>query len=191
VLVGVVLAAGRSSRLGFPKALAELEGETFVARAIRTLTEGGCGEVCVVVAPPHGATIEAVLPGVPVVHNPEPDRGMLSSLQVGLGWAVSRPELGGVLFSLVDHPRLRASTVRCLIAAGTRRALRPVFAGRGGHPVLLDPGAVRDLLAAEPTASIRDVLGTLEDLEVDDPGVVDDIDDLAGLEALGGTSTRE
>jgi len=189
VLVGIVLAAGRSSRLGSPKALAVLDGETFVARAITALRDGGCDQICVVVAPPHAALIEAELSGVAVLHNPNPERGMLSSLQVGLAFAAREPELEAVLFSLLDHPRVRAQTVQELVAshrAAPRRALRPVFGGRGGHPVLLSLDAIRDLLAAPDTASPRDVLGALGDLPVDDPGVVDDVDvpaDLAALES--------
>lgn len=186
--IGIVLAAGRSSRLGSPKALARLDGKTFVERAVESLRVGASAEVCVVVGPPHARAIEAALPGVTVVHNPSPERGMLSSLQIGLAFARERGA-DTVLFSLVDHPRVRPDTVEKLLAGWSgsrRRALRPVFGGRGGHPVVLSADAVTDLLAAAPTASIRDVLGALDDLEVDDPGVVDDIDvpaDLAALES--------
>lgn len=189
MLAGVVLAAGSSSRLGSPKALAVLDGETFVARAIAALRDGGCDAISVVVAPPHAEIIEGELSGVAVLHNPNPERGMLSSLKIGLSFAAREPELEAVLFSLIDHPRVRARTVQELVAtsrAAPCRALRPLFGGRGGHPVLLSPEAIRDLLAAPDTASPRDVLGRITDLPVDDPGVVDDVDvpaDLAALES--------
>lgn len=189
MIVGIVLAAGRSSRLGFPKALAKVDDETFAARATRALRDGGCDEVCVVVGPPHATEIAASLGDVTAVHNPDPDRGMLSSLQVGIAFALAQPRLEAVLFSLVDHPRVRPETVRLMIAARTDGALRPVYQGRGGHPVLLSVELARELARAPVEASTRDLLrGRLADVAVDDPGVVEDIDTNAELVESGATA---
>lgn len=179
-VAGIVLSAGRSSRLGFPKALAELDGVSFVERALDALTRGGCTDVCVVVGPPHEALVRAKLGGVAVVDNPEPERGMASSLQVALARVLRDESVGAVVFSLVDHPCVRADTIAALIACFSARAdfaLRPTFEGRGGHPVLLSRGAAEALASAGAARSVRDVLGSeLRDLPVDDPGVIDDVD---------------
>jgi len=188
VIFGIVLTAGRSSRLGFPKALAQLDGETFVARAVRALREGGADPICVVVAPPHGSAIEAALEGVTFAHNPEPERGMLSSLQVGLAVALRHADLDAVLFSLVDHPRVRPETIRRLAALPLSGARRPVYSGRGGHPVAISAVLARELASAPPTATIRELLvGQFADVIVDDPGVVEDIDTPRDLEDSGGS----
>jgi molybdenum cofactor cytidylyltransferase len=102
-----------------------------------------------------------------------------------------------VLFSLVDHPRVRSETVAALILTFERSAclaLRPVCSGRGGHPVLLSASAVRAVMAAPATASTRDVLalaGGVQDLVVNDAGVVDDIDTVGELDAIGASPSRE
>ncbi|MBI3200983.1 MAG: nucleotidyltransferase family protein [Myxococcales bacterium] len=186
MIVGIVLTAGRSSRLGFPKALAKLDGETFVTWAVRALREGGADEICVVVGPPHASDIVAGVDHVVVAHNPEPERGMLSSLQAGLATALRHADLEAVLFSLVDHPRVRPETLRSLWAPPLVGARRPVYLGRGGHPVAISVALARTLAAAPPTATIRELLATeFEDVSVDDPGVVDDIDTPDQLDASG------
>jgi CTP:molybdopterin cytidylyltransferase MocA len=191
VHVGVVLAAGRSTRTGFPKALAELDGETFVARTLGTLREGGCDSLVLVVAPPHDTAIEGIARADRVARNPAPERGMLSSLQVGIEAALAdHPELRFVVFALVDHPRVRAETVRVLLAHAERTdtsALRPVFEGRGGHPVVLSRAVAQGLLGTN-AASVREAVADMVtwcDLLLDDPAVVDDADTPEALDALG------
>ena len=130
----VVLAGGRSSRMGRPKALLPAGRETFVGRIARTLRDGGAGPV-VVVAPAGdlAARIAAALgphrPPPRVVANPDPDRGQLSSLLVGLA-AIDR--LGedprgaeAALVTLVDVPLVTAATVRALLDRW-RRTRAPV-----------------------------------------------------------------
>lgn len=191
MIAGVVLAAGESARFGGPKALAELGGASFAARSVDALRAAGCEPVIVVVGPPHEAQVAAAVAGCSIARNPSPERGMLSSLQAGLR-EVTRvaPAADAVLFSLLDHPRVRVETIAHLIAERARAecgALRPRVGGRGGHPVLLSRSAVAGLLAAASTASIRDVLaagGGIFDLAVEDDGVLDDIDTPTDLSAL-------
>jgi CTP:molybdopterin cytidylyltransferase MocA len=194
VIVGIVLAAGRSSRFGSPKALAVLEGETLAALAVRTLSTGGCDSVVVVVGPPHEAALRAALTGVELARNSEPERGMLSSLQVGLARVSPMATPTAVVFSLVDHPRVRPDTVARLIAewrSVPERSVRPLHAGRGGHPVVLGPSALAAVTAAEPGATLRDVVraaGGFMDVAVDDPGVLHDVDLPEDLARLAGSA---
>ena len=123
-LIGLVLAAGRSSRMGQPKAvLPDGEGEPFVARVVRTLGEAGLARVFVVAAPDTRDAIETALreqrdpPVVTVLVNPEPDHGQLSSLLTGLAAAGDADSL---LVTLVDVPFVSAETVAAVIAAWKR-----------------------------------------------------------------------
>lgn len=183
-IAGVVLAAGRSGRTSSPKALALLDGEPLVSRAVRTLREGGCEPVVVVVGPPHEAAVAACA-GVPTVRNDAPERGMLSSLQLG---ARTVMPCDALVFSLLDHPRVRPETVALLIArfrAGAD-AVRPRMGGRTGHPALLSGALAEGLFEVSADQSARDVIGDRwTDLDVDDPGILDDLDSDAALAALG------
>ncbi len=192
-VVGIVLTAGRSSRAGFAKALATLEEETLAARIGRTLREGGCDDVWYVVAEPHGADVKAALAGEHFVTNPAPERGMLSSLQAGLR-AVT--DANAVVVALIDHPRVRAETVRLLIDAlrtpGKTGATvtRPQYGERRGHPfVIAREELTRALtLDADANATMRDVVHGAQNAQVvnvNDPYVLDDLDDEAKLRAAG------
>lgn len=194
-VVGIVLAAGRSSRTGSPKALAELDGVPFVKLAAQALVEGGCDSVVVVVGPPHEKAVSKAVHEVRSVRNPYPERGMLSSVRVGLAEVLVRHgSARGVAIALVDHPRVTAKTIAALLArwreaAGVTAggcAVRPVYAGRGGHPVILSREVGESLLLSDASTLREALAGTnLLDLEVDDPGVVDDMDTPGALQALG------
>src|SRR5262245_41073771 len=193
VVHGVVLAAGRSDRAGGPKALAELSGETFVARAVRVLGEGGCEVVWVVVGAPFGERVRRAASPARVIENPDPSRGMLSSLQTGLCAALeATPAPTALVFSLVDHPRVGSAVVEKLIARQREApcdAIRPRYGGKPGHPVLISASVARKLLGAPVETTVRDALAEvarIEDLDVDDPAIIDDADNADEIRAIGG-----
>jgi CTP:molybdopterin cytidylyltransferase MocA len=182
--VGIVLAGGRSERASFVKALGRIDGEPLVLRAVRTLKDAGAAHVIVVVAPPHDAAILPVLEQVEVAPNPQPELGMASSLRVGMRAALAHsPDV--VVFSLIDHPRVGASTVKRLIEATVAGAVRPKHGATTGHPVAVSRQVAEALAAMSPDRTARDVLERfpLLDLEVDDPGVIDDLDTAEELAA--------
>jgi molybdenum cofactor cytidylyltransferase len=185
LIVGIVLAAGESSRMGQPKALLPFGpgGDTFVTRSIRVLCNGGVSDVRVV-----GRPTDAVLRGVTAtlgdmvryVENPQPERGQLSSLIAGIDAA---PAADAVIVLPVDIPQVRAETVAAVIAAATAsRApiLRATHHGRHGHPVLFRRIVFDDLRHADPGLGAKAVLQKyateLVDVEVDDPGILHDVD---------------
>jgi len=184
-VAGLVLAAGAGTRLGRPKASLVLDGERFVDRAARTLTEGGCTVVVVV----SGAQDLAV-DRASVVDNPDWPTGMGSSLRRGLA---AMPEaVDAVVVLLVDTPRVGAGAVRRLIeASGSRAGLAiATYGGRRGHPVLLGrehwPG-VAELARGDEGA--RPYLSAHPDelLEVPCDGTGDpvDVDTAADVRTLG------
>lgn len=183
MIAAVVLAAGRGERMGAPKAAIEVSGRTFLESILRTLEAAGIGTVRVVLAPPGAAGAR----GEPErwVVNPDPDRGMLSSLRCGLR---ALPEnVQAVLVWPVDHPRVSAATVRALAGAwrlGRPPVVVPSHGGRRGHPVLFDAGLIGELLAAPDRDGARAVVRAHEDrveLPVDDGAILDDIDTPADL----------
>ncbi len=194
-LGGVVLAAGASVRAGGAKALATLDGETFVARAARVLREAGCDEVIVVVGPPHGARIAAALDGARLAHNDAPERGMLSTLRTALEQPIAAAWDGAVI-ALVDQPRVRAETVRRLVevfVASGAELVRPRCAGRRGHPYVISRAVFGPLCAAPDEHGARPVLAALPravDVDVVDPGVLEDLDRRTDLLAAGAHLAR-
>lgn len=190
----VVLAGGRSSRMGQPKALLPAGAETFVGRIARTLRAGGAAGL-VVVAPTAdlaariGAALAGLAPPPRVVVNPDPDRGQLSSLLVGLDelerGAGDRRRVDAALVTLVDVPLATAATVRALLDRYRRTrapVVRPARADRPGHghPVLFGRALFAELRRADPAAGAKPVVraheAEAEDVVVDDPGAFTDID---------------
>lgn len=190
---GIVLAAGASTRAGMVKALATIDGETLVERAIRVLREGGAGEIVVVVGPPHAEVIAAVIGDAKRADNPDPARGMLSSLRCALSDRGPSDGWEAALVSLVDHPRVSPSTVRALIDAWRERGaevVRPRHAGRCGHPYLVACSVFHALREGGDAEGARPILAAhrREDVDIDDPFVHDDLDTAEQLAALRGGS---
>ena len=118
-VAGVVLAAGRGSRMGRPKALVEFEGESFLGRVVKSMRRGGVGPITVVVAQGmEDVAEESRAAGADVGVNPHPERGQLSSFEVGVG-GLGSGCLGAVV-ALVDHPLVRSSTYRAVVTTYER-----------------------------------------------------------------------
>lgn len=177
VAAGLVLAAGKSSRMGRPKPLLELDGEPFLGAAVRTLREGGCRVVVAVVAS-EDAAAAARSAGARVAEG-APDGEQIESLRHGLDAMGS--DIDAVVVLPVDQPRVAASTVRALLLAWRRdpaAIVRPVHDGRPGHPTVFPRrswGSLRDPGLAAGARSVVEAEPVL-DVMVDDPGVLIDID---------------
>ena len=183
--IGIVLAAGASSRMGRPKPLMPIGRDTFVTRVCRTLRAGGVEDLVVVA----GAEMEAVAgvlgrAGLParVIENPRRDEGQLSSVLAGLALA-DRPGVDAVLVQLVDVPLVQPATVAALLDAFHLTGapiVRPVVGGRHGHPVLFARAVFDELRSADPAVGAREVVRAHEadacDVPVDDEGACRDID---------------
>jgi CTP:molybdopterin cytidylyltransferase MocA len=181
----VVLAAGRSSRMGKPKAALRLPGgDTFLGRITKELTAGGADPLILVVSSRDALTPTPVRQGpagaIEYVINPEPDRGQTSSLQCGLA---SVRGANAVLVTLVDVPLVTAALVRALIEAWVTSGasmVRPTQAGRHGHPIVIAQPVIRELLAADPSASARSIIrrhaANGVELELADDGPFLDVD---------------
>lgn len=180
---GLILAAGASSRMGRPKALLTLGGETFVGRLVRLFAEAGCTPVAVVV----GAGADALAPRLPpsalCVRHPGWAQGMRSSLRAGL---LALPP-GPVLLTHVDRPATRPDSLRRLIEASGAHPVVPYLGSRAGHPVLL-PDRIRSRLTEPDTTPLREVLSSLgvQALALDDPGILLNVNTPAEYARLAG-----
>ena len=182
-IAGIILSGGASRRMGTPKALLRFEGECFLDRLIR-LFAGHCDPVIVVLGHQSAeirAGIERASEAIFVV-NPDPERGMLSSLQCGLNAVPA--EVDAVMFTPVDHPGMQSSTIETLAARFRQdRAPMtvPVYAGAHGHPVCIARAPIAELLALPPTAQASEVIHRYVPqtiyVEVGDPAVTRDVDD--------------
>ena len=185
MVAGIILAAGRSTRMGRSKALLVApDGLTFVARLVQTLVRGGIDAPLVVGRSDDDqlhAEVESV--GARLVINPDADQGgQLSSLLAGLRKA-DVPGVRGVMVIPVDAPLVAPETVSRLIAVFSETSgpiTRARYQGRNGHPVIFSRAVFDDLRHASAETGAKAVLRAHQDsivnVDVDDPGVVADID---------------
>jgi len=185
VTAGLILAAGESRRMGSPKALLPYRGETFLDR-LTGLFALHCDPVIVVL----GASAEEIRNSIrgpaTFVVNAGWERGQTSSLQCGL--AAVPAEAEGVLLTLVDHPAVDAGTIEALLANSEPLIRIPRYHGRRGHPIWFSRRLIPAFLAVQEPRTAKDVVhahrAETAFLELDDPGIVADIDDPAAYRAL-------
>jgi CTP:molybdopterin cytidylyltransferase MocA len=190
MIPAIVLAAGKSSRMGRTKALlpAGPSGETFINRVIRVLREGGVDAIVVVVGG-DAAAVRASLPredaSLAAVENPHFEDGQLSSLHVGLAAVEQRfDDIEAAMVTLVDLPLISPSTVRAVLEAFRTHPqaplVRPRRAGRYGHPVIFNRSIFAELRRADPTKGAKPIVHAHAaeevNVDVDDPGAFADID---------------
>jgi molybdenum cofactor cytidylyltransferase len=171
--------------MGRPKALLTLpNGVTFVRQLAASLLDGGVPDVFIVGRPDDVALRAEIDPleRVRYVENARADEGQLSSMIAGLN-AADRPGVSAVLITPVDLPLIAASTIRLLTsswAASRTPVARASYRGRHGHPAIFSRVVFEELRRADPAVGAKSVIRSHEDsllnVDVDDPGVVRDVD---------------
>ncbi len=196
---GIILAAGRSVRMGSDKALLDWEGRTFVQHAAGLLAQ--VGTVSVVTRGDLAVRLTSILPGIAVLVNPDPAPGLFSSVLIGL--AAVPAGVSRVFIHPVDCPLDSAHALERLLEAAEGRLSNtilpvdevfvPVFDGTRGHPVLLTPGAIRALRQRPPSAVFSEELENLAPVEVrvDCDDILRNINTLSELVRLTGRSGGE
>ena len=177
--------------MGSPKALCKWGEGTFLDAVVSYLREGGVREVGVVLGAGNQKIMAHGTPeGVDIWVNLDYMYGQLSSLQVGLQH--QKIDVVGAAVALVDHPAVKPATVRKLIEAicdYPDRIAKPIYRGRGGHPIIIGRQWWGDILRisfhdlAKSKAEIptlRDILARYPErimsVDVDDSGILIDID---------------
>jgi len=183
-IMALILAAGSGTRMGGPKALLRIGGESFLARAARVLARPGIDAVAAVV----DRQVLAAQPGAAgiLLLNPRPEDGMLSSILRGLDEAEAAGA-DAVLLHPVDHPLVEPATVDRVVAGlhGGAVIAVPAHGSRRGHPGGFARAAWAALRAAPAARGARAVLADHPEWVVHvpgDPGCVLGIDTPADYE---------
>jgi molybdenum cofactor cytidylyltransferase len=154
----VVLAAGRSSRMGRNKLLLEVDGATVLDRLLTTLT-GTLNEV-IVVTGHDPKPIEAVAEshGARAVHNPNYDEGMTTSFQAGLR-AASADAIFLVLGDQLSlEPDLLLRMINVIEGDPSTLIVSPTYEGRRGHPTLFRRPLFGEILGLRADETLKDIV---------------------------------
>lgn len=166
-----MLAAGSGARMGQPKATLVLAGERLIDRAVRALRDGGCAPILAVIRD------GVVVAGASAVVNPDPERGMRSSLELAVDAA---GECDALAVLLVDMPGVDATAVRAAVSAWRPgRIVVASYGGRRGHPTVMSPTFWRTAAGSGgPDEGARRFVREHRDLldEVEVPGDATDLD---------------
>lgn len=193
IVPAIVLAAGRSSRMGGPnKLLAEFDGERLVHRTVRQVLASKVDGTFVVTghqAEQIGESLSGL--AVKLVHNPLSSEGLSQSLKVGIRALPS--DAVGVLIALADMPDLTSETVDRLVNAfvsyGGDLVIRATHAGKRGNPVILPASAFELVEELSGDKGARDLIESgrfaIIDIEIG-AAATSDVDTLEAMEAAGG-----
>ncbi|WLT33293.1 nucleotidyltransferase family protein [Geothrix sp. PMB-07] len=181
-IAAIILAAGSGRRMGGPKALLRLEGETLLRRAVRAALEAGCAPVIAVVG-----DWDPGLSGLPVqaIPNPGAAEGMASSIRAGL--AALPAEAEGVLLLTVDQPAVDTVLLKRLMALAGEAPMHPAacaYAGTLGVPALLPRRLFPELAALEGDRGAKAILQREQALTLPFPEGERDLDTPADIKRL-------
>lgn len=177
----ILLAAGRSERMGAFKPLLPFGHTSVIQACLQSLREGGVEDIVIVVG--HRADdIRAELKdsAVRIAVNDDPASEM--DVSIARGTQSLAPNFSCVLVALVDHPAVPPAVVETLLAAwqdGARLVI-PTWKNRGGHPVLVDASFRKELTHLDPEHGLKSLFvkhhSQVQRIAVDTPYVARDID---------------
>lgn len=184
MISALVLAAGRSTRMGQLKQLLPLGQHTIIEQVVTTFLASSVDEVVVVTGCEH-TEVEAVLRAYPVrcVYNPDFAAGeMISSVQVGLH--ALGPDVSAALLAVGDQPQIEGHVIEQVLTAWRSglpdRIVIPSYQMRRGHPVCLPRSVWPAVWALGWQDSLRSLWATHTDrighVIVDTPSILGDLD---------------
>jgi len=177
----MVLAAGRSRRMGAFKPLLPFGNQTVIESSIANLRAAGANQIIIVVGH-RGDEIQEQLASTDVSFaiNHNPDSPMASSIALGMCQVSDGSE--AVLITPADHPAVPAQTIKSIVKAweGGAALVQPEYEGRGGHPVLVSRKYFEELRQLDRTSGLRGFFslhrGETSRLPVNSPFVARDMD---------------
>lgn len=170
--VGLILAAGASTRMGTHKALLELDGSTYLTHIASRLLDGGCTHIYVVTGAQALKLPNDLRTHSSVIMNEYWRTGIRSSIQAGL----REIEADSICIQPVDTPGVSAQTIQRLISIHPTYGAVPTYRGVSGHPVVITKVLQRRLLEND-SQSLREVLESypINYIDVQDRAVLNNI----------------
>ena len=188
----IMLAAGRSTRMGGPnKLLASIAGKPLVRIAVEQALASRAEPVIVVTGHERGR-VEAALSdlNVRLVHNPDYAQGLSTSLKAGLG--VVPDNVDSAIVCLGDMPQVTTALIDRLMATfdpkGNAHVVVPTIGGKRGNPVVWSRQFFPELMRLDGDVGARHLIGANADVvvevSVEDTGVLIDVDTPEALVAV-------
>jgi len=185
----ILLAAGRSKRMGAFKPLLPFGETTVLRNCVQNLRQAGVENIIVVLGHRAQELQESVKDlGLAFAINPDPSSEMSASIACGLRELL--PETKAALIALADQPAVPADVIRAVVSKWTsgQRLVVPEFHGRGGHPVLIDLRFREELLTLNASGGLRSFLKAhqveVNRLSVNSPFIARDMDTWDDYRAL-------
>jgi molybdenum cofactor cytidylyltransferase len=174
----IILSAGKSKRMGSPKALLQYRGQSFLATILAAVASARMAPA-IVVAGHHYDAISRAFPNNQIVFNPSYEYGMSTSVQAGI--RALPAGLDGTAVFLVDHPMIDRQTIDALVdRLAPGRIVVPVHNGRRGHPVIFAAEIFDEILDLSSEQGLNSVVKRLPErvveVFVENAGVLRDID---------------
>ena len=191
MITAIVLAGGKSERMGSPKALLDFDGRLCIDLVIAACRRAGVDEVIVVLGHRADETAKVLGPQVRTVVNANYESGQTSSFKTGV--AHLPDECDGFLLFPVDFPLVSDKDVSLLLNAFCKRdegakVFIPSHSNKRGHPVLLDGGLRDEIMSLGDDEPARNIIlrddSRIHYVNVKNPGVFEDMDSIEDYRRL-------
>jgi molybdenum cofactor cytidylyltransferase len=188
-VAAILLAAGRSERMGALKALLPFGEKTVVETCIDYLRKGGIRDIVVVLGH-HAEKIRDQLRTTSVSFAVNPDPASEMNVSISCGVSALPLKAKAAVIALVDHPAIPAHIVAALYGEWSKgaRLVVPTWKDRGGHPVLVDLSFREQLLSLDPGRGLKKLFDEHRNevlrVAVDSPYVARDMDTWDDYRAL-------
>ncbi len=191
MIAATILSAGDSARMGYPKALLEFRGRTFLESILEASAAIGIQRRIVVLGPNGDKILQNHdLHDVTVVWTKNFEAGPIGSIQAAIREIEPHP-VDGLLVWPVDMPHVAIATIELLLdgfRAGRSAIAVPTFEGKGGHPVVFGRTVFEELLNTPDGEGAKAVVradpGRVLKVEVDDPAIVEDLNTLSEYKTM-------
>jgi molybdenum cofactor cytidylyltransferase len=158
-ICGLILAAGKSSRMGQPKLNLPWQDTTVLGAVIKSLYDGGIQRIFIVINPQRKPEIPGNLSDVDLtwVENPNAETDdMLVSIQTGI--SNLPPDVNFIFICLGDQPTIQSTVIKSLVrevAKEQESLIIPSYRMRRGHPWIVGRGLWPDILALQKDDTVR------------------------------------
>jgi molybdenum cofactor cytidylyltransferase len=178
----IILAAGESKRMGFPKMLLDFNGRTMIENVISMVVESEAVNIIIVIGAERESLLEILAKyRVRTCYNENYKKGMLSSVQCGFNNIP--PDAEAVFVFQGDQPLITTKTVNYMIRAyrsTDKKIIIPVYNGKRGHPILIGMKYSEEIMTLDAGIGLRELTinhpGDILQVETEDPGILRDFD---------------